>query len=116
MIKYRFKTIWYLWITVAAILAGCTSESSSTDPAQRLVDQAIKAHGVQLFDHASIDFKFRDRYYKSTRMNGKYRYERFWDENGVLTHDELTNSGFSRLINSKIVNLNAKDLNNFSIQ
>ena len=114
MIKYRFKTIWYLWITVAAILAGCTSESSSTDPAQRLVDQAIKAHGVQLFDHASIDFKFRDRYYKSTRTNGKYRYERFWDENGVLTHDELTNSGFSRLINSKVVNLTSKDIDKFS--
>ncbi len=89
---------------------ACTP-GSKTDPAQHFIDQACKAHGSELFDRSTIEFKFRDRNYKSSRLNGKYRYERFWDSAGVIIHDELTNGVFVRHVGQIMVKLDSKKIN-----
>ncbi|MEO5582212.1 MAG: DUF6503 family protein [Saprospiraceae bacterium] len=107
---------------VFGIIAGCyisllivsCGEKESTDPAQRIIDHAIKAHGSKIFDHSSVEFKFRDRYYKSTRTEGHYRYERFWDSTGIIIHDELTNTGLIRHVGQIKVILDTKKIDAYT--
>ncbi|MEP7322194.1 MAG: DUF6503 family protein [Saprospiraceae bacterium] len=116
---FRKKSI--KW-SLVCFIAGCSislmflscGEKESADPAQRIIDKAIKANGSKIFDHSTVEFKFRDRYYKSTRTEGNYRYERFWDSTGIIIHDELTNAGLIRHVGQIKVILDAKKIDAYT--
>ncbi|HNR07765.1 MAG TPA: hypothetical protein PKM27_10665 [Saprospiraceae bacterium] len=104
-----------LWLAFWSCLLfyQCGPAGDEKDP-QYLADLAIKAHGSKVFDQSIIEFKFRDRYYKSTRKDGKFIYERFWDSVGTVIHDVLDNRGFSRIVDQTEVILDAKKKEAFS--
>lgn len=100
---YLFLAALWSWL----LLNNCKPAGDEKDP-QYLADQAIRAHGSKIFDQSIIEFKFRDRYYKSTRLDGKFIYERFWDSLGTVIHDVLTNQGLTRIVDQTEVVLDAK--------
>ncbi len=115
MFKHLIKyTQSILIFGLGMICIKACQKAQTVDQAQKIVDQAIKAHGGKIFDQANVEFKFRDRYYKSSRMNGKYRYERFWDSLGIIIHDELSNSGFIRHVGETMVILDSKKIDSYT--
>ncbi len=84
------------------------------DQATSLIRQAIEQHGGDLYDHAFIEFDFRDRHYTSRRNNGGFTYERIFTEEGNNIRDVLSNGGFHREINGERVALSAKDSSAYS--
>ncbi len=112
---YKYNLIF----TIFAMFLGITLFVSCNNPvpadkAQSIVDAAIKAHGSKIFDRAVVQFKFRDRNYKSSRLEGKFIYSRFWDSLGTVIHDEFSNSGFIRHVGQTMVNLDTKKINAFT--
>jgi hypothetical protein len=103
----------YIILTSLAICLWACQEQKPVDKAQAIIDACIQAHGSKLFDRASIEFKFRDRNYKSSRKDGLYSYSRFWDSAGVIIHDQLTNTEFTRHIGEINAHLTPKKMDAF---
>ena len=92
-----------------ALLISCSGnvqEQPETDDKvsliQTVVDQAITAHGGELYDRAEIEFDFRGRHYVSIRDGGKFQYERIFpdtlEDQPVIVRDVLTNEFFERFV------------------
>ncbi|HBH24879.1 MAG TPA: hypothetical protein DDY13_15850 [Cytophagales bacterium] len=92
-------------------LAGC---ATSNDEARIIVDQAIKAHGGDQFDHMVLEFDFRDRHYIAERKDGVFQYHRIWRDSTGQYHDIVSNEGFTRILNGDTVNLSDKDQQKYS--
>lgn len=92
-------------------LAGC---ATSNDEAKIIVDQAIKAHGGDQFDHMVLEFDFRNRHYIAERKDGVFQYHRIWRDSTGQYHDILYNEGFTRTLNGDTVNLSDKDRQKYS--
>ncbi len=85
-------------------------EQAPANEAQRIVDAAIAAHGLERVDGRRIEFDFRGRHYVSERRGGAFTYERiFTDSTGRAIRDVLTNEGIHREVNGQLVELSAKD-------
>lgn len=90
-------------LLLICLLAACRPEAPS---AQQIVDKAIVAHGGSKFDKGIVQFRLRDKVYRSLRDNGAFVYSRsFTDSTGQHIHDMLRNSGFTRTINDEVINL-----------
>lgn len=92
---------------------ACGPDTENKDP-QYIIDQAFKAHGSKVFDQSIIEFRIGKRNYKSTRENGEYRYERFWDSLGVTLHDDLTRRGITRHFDQTQALLDTKKIDELS--
>lgn len=88
---------------VLFFFASC--QSQKTNPAQRIVDQAITAHGMEQLDNSIVAFDFRGRHYRATRQGGRFVYERIFSDSLGTVHDSLSNEGFHRRINGELVEL-----------
>lgn len=79
--------------------------SCKPDPAQRLVDQAIQAHGGDAYESFALTFDFRNRHYTAIRDGGLFTYSReFRDSTGAIK-DVLSNDGFTRYRDGSVVEL-----------
>jgi hypothetical protein len=83
-----------LFISVAAY-------SCVDNKAQRIVDDAIKAHGGDVFATLNVGFEFRDRSYTAFRNKGVFTYTREFTDSTGKVRDVLNNSGFERFVNGK---------------
>ena len=97
-----------------ALLISCAPAPETADeaaaPVQRVIDRAIRVHGMEDFDNASATFTFRERDYGIDRAGGDYTYTRsFTDSLGRLTVDKLSNDGLERRITDSLVELSPKD-------
>ena len=91
----------YLYILTFLLAFSC----SQRPDAKKIINQAIKTAGGDLFLKSTIDFDFRDRHYKSIRNGDLYQYERiFLDSLGVV-RDVLNNNSFERSINGQFTNV-----------
>ncbi len=105
----------FFWGSLIGLLFGCSESppaSGSADkpeeenPAQRIIDQAIAAHGLEGVVSSELQFTFRDRDYLAVRQDGTYTYERrFLDTTGAAFKDVLTNKDFIRTINGDTATL-----------
>jgi hypothetical protein len=104
----------FLWPFLILIVMACNMRE--TDPkAQAIVDKSIAFHGVKAIKNARIDFDFRDKHYRSTRQGDSFLYERiFKDEDGQEVHDQLSNEGFERMVDGRLINLNELDQEKYS--
>ena len=71
--------------------------------AQAIIDKSIYVSCQGNCDQAAIEFKFRDRTYKSKRNQGDYSLERFKTDSLNETHDMLSNSGLKRYLNDSLI-------------
>lgn len=91
-----------LYLILLAITA-CNTEKQPD--AQRIVDQAIEAHGGERFLQSEISFVFRDRLYEALRDGGLFMYSRSFTDTTGQVHDVWRNSGFTRTVNGQVVDL-----------
>ncbi len=109
----RFILFFGLGFWMIITTPACKPKVDNKDP-QYVIDQSIKAHGSKVFDQSIIEFRMGNRFYKSTRNQGQFFYERFWDSLGVTIHDALSNSGFVRQVGQGEIILDTKKIDNFS--
>ena len=76
-----------------------------TDPAQRLIMQAVDAYGGDRYDRAHYEFVFRDKTYTFMNDGPRYRYTR---TDTLGNKDVLDNDGISRTLNGTPVPLSEK--------
>jgi hypothetical protein len=105
------KLLPYAGFVVLLILhLSCESKSE----AQKIVDQAIAAHGGQLFENAKISFDFRDRNYQIFKSPNSFEYIREFTDSTGQVRDVLNNEGFQRTVNGERVQLNEERTGAFS--
>lgn len=79
--------------------------SCKPDPGQRVVDQAIQAHGGDAYKSFALDFDFRNRHYTATRDGGMFTYSREFSDSTGAIRDVLSNDGFTRYRDGSVVEL-----------
>lgn len=84
-------------------LTGCTPNK---DP-QKIIDQAIAAHGGQLFEGKTVTFSFRDKHYLVQRKPEGYTYIRSFEDDSLgQVKDVLLNSTtLERYANDTLLNI-----------
>jgi len=98
--KSMFKAAFYTFVVF--LVSACGEEYH----AQRIVDNAIRAHGGSSYENMELEFEFRDYHYRMKREGGVFAYERiFLDTLGNKIEDKLDNDGFTRKINGDQVEL-----------
>ena len=98
--------------TVWLGLIGCqlSSDAPSSGKAQRIIDQAIAAHGGEALSSTHISFNFRKKHYEVQLNQGQFTYESTGeDSTGARVHDVLTNDSFTRTVNGQPVGLTEED-------
>ena len=76
-----------------------TTSSEDNITAQTIIDKAIEKTCSGNCYNAEISFTFRDKTYKSKRLEGAYMLERITNDSTGIVRDELTNDGFTRSVN-----------------
>lgn len=82
--------------------------------AEKVVDQAIQAHGGKLFQSAIISFDFRERHYEIFKSPERFRYVRAFSGEAGQVVDVLDNEGFIRKVNGEEVDLTEKNRDAYS--
>ena len=100
------KPIYYFLLFVIMLgFSACENPSNPSDAsspwtAAQWIDATIKAHGGELYDHSKVSFTFRDYDYIGIHNQGKFQYERIFEEEETgKVRDLLTNENFVRHIN-----------------
>jgi len=90
-----------------------TTQQNSPEPesaAQTIIQKALQAHGSEVLDSSTVQFRFRKYDYTAERQGGQYRYTRtFTTEEGDTIRDQLTNETLTRTINGEPTSLSSKD-------
>jgi len=94
---------WGLFGILLLFVWSCENKASSsqkkilTYKGPEVIDQAIIAHGQNLFENATLSFSFRDKQYSARRSDTSYAYTRSFKDGSALIEDMLINSThFSR--------------------
>jgi hypothetical protein len=91
---------------LSPILLTCVLFCSCGDrTAQRVVDEAIEAHGGSAYRSFFLQFDFRDRHYTVARHDGIFAYTREFTDSTGQVKDVLNNDGFTRYRNNSAVSL-----------
>lgn len=88
------------------VLLSCGKER---DPAQGIVDKALKEHGSERLEKDTVRFTFREHRYQHYRNGGHFHYERWPLDNSEEYRDVLDNEGFTRYRNGEPLELNKED-------
>ncbi len=80
------------------ILISAWSCDSRTE-AEKIVGNAIVAHGGEKYFNAKISFDFRDKHYNIFKSQTDYEYSREFTDSTGQVKDVLNNSGFIRTVN-----------------
>ncbi|KEO74191.1 DUF6503 family protein [Anditalea andensis] len=104
----QVKNLFYVCMII--LISSCGEERM----AQRIVDNAIQAHGGRNYENLELEFDFREYHYRMKNNGGLYAYERvFEDSLGNSIIDKLTNNGFIRTVNGDPVDLTEERENAF---
>lgn len=91
---------------VLSILSLSTLGAAEPRPdVEAIVDRAIEVHGGDRFDHSTIRFEFRGEQFVIWRDDGEFRYEKRISKDGREIRDVLTNEGFHREANGRVIEL-----------
>lgn len=90
-------------IVIGLMIVCCAGCSTKLNDAQQIVDKAIEASGGTRYQESTIQFDFRDRTYIAKRDGGAYVYERITTDSTGITRDQLTNDGFKRFLNDRVI-------------
>ena len=90
-------------------------EAKSPSKGTQIINNAIQAHGGELYDIADYTFIFRAKEYHISNDHSNFSYSvKHTDEQGSLIYDQLINGAFTRTINHKLVDLSQEDQNKYS--
>ena len=88
--------------------------TASNDIAQGIVDQAINAHGGNLYAESKISFDFRGRKYSALKNKNGFEFTRSFTDSTGHYKDILNNQGFSRKKDGEAQKLSSKKSRSYS--
>jgi hypothetical protein len=90
-------------LSLVSIIMSCNKEvqPNATD----IIDQAIEVAGGNRFENSTIEFDFRNRYYKAMRNEGLFQLEREFKDSLDVISDIYNNDEYKRLINDEVVSV-----------
>lgn len=109
---------------LAAVIVSCDSKKENKNEsindnkieaampltkADSIVMKAIEAHGGDLYKKADFSFTFREKNYSFKNDGSNYEYTSEIKKGDSLIKDVMVNSDFTRSVNGKKLDLNAKD-------
>lgn len=101
--KHQLKVTLALLLFFLVCGVSCSEDRTA---AEKIIDQAIAAHGGEQYKKGVVSFRLRDRQYRALRDGGAFAYSRtFIDSTGQRVYDVLQNSGFTRTVNDVEVSL-----------
>jgi hypothetical protein len=87
-----------------------SENATSSGQAQRIIDQAVAAHGGKALSSSHISFDFRKKHYEALLNQGQFTYESTGeDSTGALVYDVLTNDSFVRSVDGQPFELTQED-------
>lgn len=92
----------YYFILFALILFSSCQEDRDDSTAQQIINKTIEKAGGERYKRATIEFKFRDYIYRSSRRGGEFQLERTWEDSLGTFRDIVSNTGFQRFRNDSI--------------
>lgn len=84
------------------------------DKAEKIISEAIKAHGGALYDDANYGFTFRKKNYTFQNKGGNYVYSATGQKDGNDIIDILENGNLTRTVNGDTVELSPKEVDKYS--
>ncbi|WP_299781519.1 DUF6503 family protein [uncultured Formosa sp.] len=75
---------------------------------QKIIKEAIAAHGGDLYDSANYSFVFRKNTFQFKNDKSNYEYTKLYKKGDSAIIDVLKNGHFTRTVNNKIVELSDK--------
>ncbi|NMM49656.1 DUF6503 family protein [Marinigracilibium pacificum] len=81
------------------IFSACTGHKNQTEElnkASNIINETIKAHGMDKLENGKLSFIFRNGHYTMENNSGIFRYERLISKNDSVYQDIITNDGFVR--------------------
>lgn len=94
-----------LLIFLSIILVTACQDEKEQFSAEEIINKTIENAGGENYRNATVEFKFRDNKYKSTRKGGEFHLEREMKDSVNSIRDEISNTGFKRFINDSLVTL-----------
>ena len=92
-----------LFFVALMFVVSCADD---TPTAQEIVDASIESAGGTFRTNKMINFKFRDKFYKSIiKSDGTFHYERSFKDSIYHYRDILSNQGLKSYINDSMVTL-----------
>lgn len=96
-----------MFFGIALTFTAC---ESSHQKGEKVIQKAVEAHGGDAYNNVQIDYDFRNKHYTTTLKNGRYHYQRTYeDTNGQYFHEVLSNDSLYRKIDGERVELNEKE-------
>ena len=83
---------------------------TSLTKSEKLLNQAIEAHGGDLYTTAHYAFVFRGNTYQFKNEGSNYEYTKIYKKDDALIKDVLNNGAFSRTVNNVSVDLTDKEI------
>jgi hypothetical protein len=93
---------------IQAILIFLLLLNLNPSDAERIIDEAILAHGGKHYENSKIEFDLRGRHYSAYRSSGSFRYERTFEDTLGFIRDVLTNDSVYREISGTRMALSAR--------
>ena len=119
------RTLLFSFLSLCLMLTTCDSAVTETtdavetelapaaapekSPAEKILDQAITAHGGGKYDTAHYQFVFRDKTYTFHNDGGDFTYTLTQEKDGATQFDQLINGKFTREVDGKPITLTAKE-------
>ena len=98
----------FILFSVLLVFSGKAQDTE----AQRIIDACINKHGGEEYKKAHFAYDFRKNHYEYHFNNGEFRYEQHSKDGKIK--DVLTNNGFSRTVDGKVVELTEKKASAYS--
>lgn len=107
-----FRWAFLLVLSISGLtITGCGSSSGEkgSNRAERIIQEAVKKHGGANYKEAAVNFRFRDKQYRTVIDEGRYRYTRqYKDSGGVQIQEVLTNDSVYRKVNGERAELDGE--------
>jgi hypothetical protein len=122
------KTIITLCV-LAALVISCNTKKDNNEAAEKkdtiaiekqfskadsLVNEAIEAHGGNLYNTADYSFFFRGKKYRFKHDGNSFEYSSEVQKNDSLIKDVMSNDTFERYINNNLQSLNKEEIGKYS--
>lgn len=86
-------------LLLALLIGGMLAACSSISEGEKVVHQAIEAHGGAKYLESQIEFDFRDIHYTIFKSTDRFEYVREFSDSLSQLKDVLNNEGFTRYRN-----------------
>lgn len=84
------------------LLISCQEEKEQIT-AESIINKTIERAGGEKYRKATIDFKFRDHTYRSSRKGGEFQLERLITDSLGTFKDIINNTGYQRFRNDSLI-------------